>query len=58
MDRVRVVFGFLKGKGYTLNFQTVRAEVNRVVREGKGEDLDALVRQDLEDDVYEILFGG
>lgn len=57
MDIVRKTHEFLKGCGYTLNFQEVRAEVNRVLREGKQEILLQKMGRSDKDGVYEMLFG-
>lgn len=58
MDNIHRVYEFLKERGYTLNFQEVRAEVNRIRRNGEESLLMAKVDSGNEDDVYDMLFVG
>jgi hypothetical protein len=57
MDLTRETYGVMKDSGCTLNFQEVRAEVNRVCREGDESELRQKVADKDADGVYFILFG-
>lgn len=57
MDLTRDTYGMMKDSGCTLNFQEVRAEVNRVRREGAEDELRQKVADRDADGVYFMLFG-